>query len=588
MQPDDNIIWELVKALDGKRLCCMVKFLQKSRRYAHLNAYVLEWTKDMPDIPYTARLFYAIHKMTSYVKCANPNCNNDIPHSIKFKPLYGPITTHCCASCAQSDPAVQAKIEHTSMKRYGCKHAQQSVESRKHMSELLQSMPQEYWDNALAKRKRTCQERYGVDSISQVKEFRDKAVKTCKSKPIEEIKQQYERIKQTKIAKYGDAGNGKKISETKKSFTKEQNDNINEKRRKTVQQMYGVDVVSQLDDIKHKASSVRLANYYDKVILADINVEPLFTKEDFIASPFGQLHWRCRKCGNEFYAKRYEHCSANMMMLARCLKCYPLNCPQSKTETCVFDFVKSICTGRIQQGVRNVIAPRELDIYLEDAKMAIEFNGVAWHSLEYGTSEDYHLQKTIACEQKGIFLLHVFENEWKCKNAQVKAHIERLLHCYAHSISASQCKACEVSKDEAKVFYTMNSFTAFKDACCTYGLRHGTELVFCMQGNAVGRCLNLCNMCFKTGNGIADALSETVRYASKHYDSVQIVVDRRLWPRSILDGISCSKRSYTKPHRHFCVGKLKDGLVDELSEDDASSLHYTIHDSGDIIADVIA
>lgn len=134
----------------------------------------------------------------------------------------------------------------------------------------------------------------------------------------------------------------------------------------------------------------------------------------------------------------------------------------------------------------------------------------------------------------------------------------------------------------------MNSFTAFKDACCTYGLRHGTELVFCMQGNAVGRCLNLCNMCFKTGNGIADALSETVRYASKHYDSVQIVVDRRLWPRSILDGISCSKRSYTKPHRHFCVGKLKDGLVDELSEDDASSLHYTIHDSGDIIADVIA
>lgn len=586
MQPDDNIIQQLVKALNGKRLCCMVKFLQKSKRYAHLNAYVLDWTKSMPDIPYTARLYYAVHKMTSYVKCANPSCNNDIPHSTKFKPLVGPVIRHCCMSCAQSDPDVQHKIEQTSTIRYGCKRPSQSEEHRKQMSEHLQNMPQEHWDNALAKRKHTCREKYGVDSVSQVKDVRDRAAATFKSKPREELERMLEQAKQAKIAKYGDASNGKKISETKKSFTKERNDTINEKRRKTVQQMYGVDVVSQRDDIKQKASSVRLANYYSRVILANCSVEPLFTKEEFIASPFGQLHWRCKTCGNEFYAKRYEHCSVNMMMLARCLKCYPLNCPQSKTETCVFDFVKSICNGIIQQGVRNVIAPKELDIYLEDAKMAIEFNGVAWHSLEYGTPEDYHLQKTIACEQKGIFLLHVFENEWKCKNAQVKAHIERLLHYGMHSIEASECDMCTVCNTEAQLFYRDNSFTAFKKALCTYGLRHNGSLVFCAQAMQSSRSAMLCNICFKVGVDVVHALSRIANALSKHI-AVQVAVDRRLWPRSILDGILCSKLSCTKPHKRFCICKLKEGLVDELSEDDASSLRYTVCDSGDIIADII-
>lgn len=57
----------------------------------------------------------------------------------------------------------------------------------------------------------------------------------------------------------------------------------------------------------------------------------------------------------------------------------------------MLDFVKSTCRSYAEYGNREVIAPKELDIYVPSKKFAIEYNGVAWHSTEKGTPIDYHL-----------------------------------------------------------------------------------------------------------------------------------------------------------------------------------------------------
>ena len=155
-----------------------------------------------------------------------------------------------------------------------------------------------------------------------------------------------------------------------------------------------------------------------------------------------------------------------------------------------------------------------------------------------------------------------------------------------HTISAEECEVHTINKDEARQFYAENSFVAFKEAYGIYGLKYNDELVLCMQSNIVGRCLSLCNICFKIGVDVMDALQKVIKHTLKSYDKVQIAIDRRLWPRSILDGVSYASITYTQPNKHFCIGKLKDSLVDELSENDAKSLHYTICDSGDIIVNI--
>jgi len=50
---------------------------------------------------------------------------------------------------------------------------------------------------------------------------------------------------------------------------------------------------------------------------------------------------------------------------------------------------------------------------LPEKKLAIEFNGTYWHSTECGKDRWYHLNKTLRCKEKGIRLIHIFENEWK-------------------------------------------------------------------------------------------------------------------------------------------------------------------------------
>lgn len=60
---------------------------------------------------------------------------------------------------------------------------------------------------------------------------------------------------------------------------------------------------------------------------------------------------------------------------------------------------------------KSIIYPYELDIYLPDIKLAIEFNGIYYHSIYHGTSKEYHLNKSLRCREKGIRLIHIYEFE---------------------------------------------------------------------------------------------------------------------------------------------------------------------------------
>ena len=73
--------------------------------------------------------------------------------------------------------------------------------------------------------------------------------------------------------------------------------------------------------------------------------------------------------------------------------------------------ISSMFTG-VQLCNRKIIKPYELDIYVQNKKLAIEYNGTYWHSELY-KDKKYHQTKTIMCAKKGIRLIHIFEYEWE-------------------------------------------------------------------------------------------------------------------------------------------------------------------------------
>lgn len=68
-------------------------------------------------------------------------------------------------------------------------------------------------------------------------------------------------------------------------------------------------------------------------------------------------------------------------------------------------------TGKITHNNRRIISPKELDIYLPDLKLAIEFNGTYWHAEERQNNIFIHREKSIDCHNLGIRLIHIFEFE---------------------------------------------------------------------------------------------------------------------------------------------------------------------------------
>jgi hypothetical protein len=98
-----------------------------------------------------------------------------------------------------------------------------------------------------------------------------------------------------------------------------------------------------------------------------------------------------------------------------CTICNPINNKKSGSEILLLKFINEIYDGNIDNNVRNIINPFEIDIYLPELKIGIEYNGLFYHSESRGKHKTYHLDKTKLAESKGVKLIHIFEDEWLYK-----------------------------------------------------------------------------------------------------------------------------------------------------------------------------
>jgi hypothetical protein len=122
----------------------------------------------------------------------------------------------------------------------------------------------------------------------------------------------------------------------------------------------------------------------------------------------------------------------------------------SNKEKDLQEFIKSFYTKKIIFNDRTILkGNKELDIYLPEDHLAIEFDGLYWHSEEASNGKCnkwYHYNKTKECEDKGIRLLHIFEDDWENHNKQIKSKIKYILHYSSDlpKVRASKCYIKEI------------------------------------------------------------------------------------------------------------------------------------------------
>lgn len=106
---------------------------------------------------------------------------------------------------------------------------------------------------------------------------------------------------------------------------------------------------------------------------------------------------------------------------------------------------------------RKIIPPKELDLYIPEKNLAIEFNGTYYHnnSTEIAKNNSYEKLKTMECEKRGIFLYHIYEWEWLQNRQQILNQLDNLLGL-SKKIHKAKCYIKEVNSKECQEFLYNN------------------------------------------------------------------------------------------------------------------------------------
>ena len=240
----------------------LVRFnvIKRSKKYKDIYDYVLEKTKHITDIPFSARVYFVISNDIRYRKCALKGCQNDIPHNRQADPFKGYESKYCSSSCSQKSEETRKKIEKSSMEKYGTRLPQLSKVVKEKISETkkLKSLKENELINE--KRKQTCIKKYGTNFASENSDIKKKISDSLRSRSLSEKELTKEKTIKTNIERYGVEYpiQSDKIKEIMKKRNNEkygcdwllQNENIREKSRKTCLSKYGFEIASKSDIVK--------------------------------------------------------------------------------------------------------------------------------------------------------------------------------------------------------------------------------------------------------------------------------------------------------------------------------------------------
>ena len=167
----------------------------------------------------------------------------------------------------------------------------------------------------------------------------------------------------------------------------------------------------------------------------------------------------------------------------------------NRYETEIYNFLKSVYDGEIVIQDRSVLNGRELDFYIPEHNLAIEFNGIAFHHSSKDLDDkflsqmyrdkNYHYRKLIDCKNKGITLISIPDFYWIVPNKKeiIKNKIKHYLKM-DERVFARKCYIAEISNEVANIFYNLTHIEGagfkYRDQE-SYGLFHNGDLVMCVS-----------------------------------------------------------------------------------------------------------
>lgn len=419
---------------------------------------------------------------------------------------------------------------------------------REYCSKKCSNSDSELKEIKLNNYKNNCLSKYGVTNVSKLESVR---IKIRNSKKDLDYTNIYKKSQIKFIEKYG-VDNPSKSDIIKKKKKKTFNDKlgvdnpfmseyIKSKIREIHINKIGVDHPLKSDEIKQKIKETNIERYgvdnftksekYKEIIfekyrsgLIKTNLNTNINYHSYIG-----LGKHLLKCDNnqEHIYETNSHLYHSRVGKIQCTICYPVNSISSFKEKEIKDYINLIYSGEVIQSYRDGL---EIDIYLPELKIGFEFNGLYWHS-ELFKNKNYHINKTNYFKEKGIRIIHIWEDDWDNKKEIIKSQILNWIGLTKYRIFARKCEIKEIeSTKEYKEFLDNNHIQGFTSASIRIGLYYNNTLVSLMtfdhfegRKKMLNNEWNLSRFCNILNTNVIGGASKLIKYFIKKYKPNRVI-----------------------------------------------------------------
>lgn len=510
---------------------------------------IIEYTINISDLRFPYKIWHWINDEPNYINC---KCGKRVSENMNWRDGY---KKWCSNKCSSNSNEVKEKKKKTNMEKWGVDHF---------------SKTKEYSEKV----KKTTLKRWGVDNFSKTEEYLIKSKET------------YQR-------KWG-VDNFTKTEEWK------------EKTKKTNMEKWGFDWAVKSKIIKDKILKTNSEKWKSKHVF--LNNE--WRKDNFkIAKDPNYIDYCDSKnifkcdigCDHQFEISTDDYYGRKRSNNNLCTVCYPISSSSSYKESEVFEYINSIYNGEIIKSFKD--GRLEIDIYLPELKIGIEFNGIWWHSDKY-KSKWYHKNKSDHFKKMGIQIIYIWEDDWIFKSDILKSQIRNWIKLTQVKIFARKCKISIIDKKLCGEFLNENHIQGVDRSSIKIGLFFENDLVSVMTfNNLEGRKRmledewNLSRFCNKKNMNVIGGASKLLNFFISKYNPKRIIsyADKDWSNGSLYNKIGFNFVSESNPDYKYVIknkrrnkaGFKKSNLKTNLSESDFMKNIKKIWDSGKIKFEMI-
>lgn len=167
----------------------------------------------------------------------------------------------------------------------------------------------------------------------------------------------------------------------------------------------------------------------------------------------------------------------------------------------------------------------EIDIYIPEYKIGIEYNGLYWHSEIY-KEKDYHQKKRDHFAKQDIRIIYIWEDEWKTNSDKLKQYLLYQLGKCDTVFYARKCSTKEIESKIANKFLETHHLLGKTIAKHYIGLYYNNNLVsvaaFSNSGSSRGQnCWELIR--YASVGSVIGGLGKIMKYFTTQNSVKQVI-----------------------------------------------------------------